>query len=135
VQFYLSDNIVLYRELNKSNSKVRNGEIKLVNGRKIEEVVFKKGTPGVFVFSPKSERVAVSFEANDKYYLMFGPNDNAGGRFVLLAKEWNRNSGKVTYAGKTWNTSTESSYSSLMVDLDRARKTQVRKKTVGGRKI
>ncbi len=135
VQFYLSGDIVLYRDFGGKRTSVENGTIKIVDGRKIEEVIFKKGTPGVFVFSPKRDRVAISFEAEDDKYLMFGPNQKAGGRFVLLAKEWKKKRGKVTYAGETWNTTTESAYSNLLVDLDKARKTKHKKTTVKGRKI
>ena len=135
VQFYLSGDIVLYRDFGGKRTSVENGTIKIVDGRKVEEVIFKKGTPGVFVFSPKRNRVAISFEAGDDKYLMFGPNQKAGGRFVLLAKEWKRNRGKVTYAGETWNTTSESAYSNLLVDLDKARNTKYKKTTVSGRKV
>lgn len=135
VQFYLSGDIVLYRDYGGKRTSVENGTIKIVDGRKIEEVIFKKGTPGVFIFSPKRERVAISFEAEDDKFLMFGPNQKAGGRFVLLAKEWKKKRGKVTYAGETWNTTTESAYANLLVDLDKARKTKRNKTTVSGRKV
>lgn len=135
VQFYLSDDIVLYRDFGGKSTSVENGTIKIVDGRKIEEVIFKKGTPGVFLFSPKRDRVAISFEADDDKYLMFGPNKKVGGRFVLLAKEWKRKRGKVSYAGQTWNTTNESAYSNLLVDLDKARKTKYKKTTVSGRKV
>ncbi len=135
IQFYLSDDIVLYRDYGGTRSSIRNGKIKIVDGRKIEEVVFKKGTPGVFVFSPKKDRIAISFEEGDGKYLMFGPNQKVGGRFVLLAKEWNNRRGKVTYANEIWNTTSSSAYANLMVDLEKARNTRVSKTTVSGRKI
>jgi len=135
VQFYLSDDIVLYRDFGGKQTSVENGTIRIIDGRKIEEVIFKKGTPGVFLFSPKQDRVAISFEADDSKYLMFGPNQKVGGRFVLLAKEWKKRKGKVTYAGQTWNTTSESAYSNLLVDLDKARKTKYNKTTVSGRKV
>jgi len=135
VQFYLSSDIILYRDFGGSESRVENGVIKFVDGRKIEEVIFKKGTPGVYLFSPKNERVAIAFEEGTDNYLMFGANDKAGGRFVLLAKEWRKRRGKVSYAGEVWNTTDESAYANLLVDLDRARKTSVSKKTVGGRRV
>ncbi len=135
VQFYLSDDIVLYRDFGGKQTSVENGTIKIIDGRKIEEVIFKKGTPGVFLFTPKRDRVAISFEADDDKYLMFGPNQKVGGRFVLLAKEWKKRKGKVTYAGQTWNTTSESAYSNLLVDLDKARKTKYNKTTVSGRRV
>ena len=135
IQFYLSDDIVLWRDAGSSKSALDNGTIKIIDGRKVQEVVFKEGTPGVFVFSPKKDQFAISFEATDDRFLMFGPSDKWSGRFVLLAKEWKKNRGKITYNGKIWNTSTESAYATLMVDLKKANKTQYNSKTVSGRKI
>jgi hypothetical protein len=135
IQFYLSNDIVLWRDYGGKKSSINNGKIRIVDGRKIEEIVFKKGTPGVFVFSPKQDRIAISFEEGEGKYLMFGPNEKVGGRFVLLAKEWNQKRGKVTYDNETWNTTDASAYANLLVDLEKARNTKVSKKTVKGRKI
>lgn len=135
VQFYLSGDIVLYRDYGGRQTSIENGTIKMINGRKVEEVFFKKGTPGIVLFSPKRDRIAVCFENNDNNYLMFGPSPKMDNRFVLLAKEWKRNRGKVTYGGEIWNTTSESAYSSLLVDMDRVKKTKFNKKTVGGRKV
>ncbi len=135
IQFYLSDDIVLRRDAGTSRSKLDNGQILVVDGRKIEQVVFKKGTPGVFVFSPSRDKFAISFESSNDKYLMFGPSDKWSGKFVLLAKEWKRNRGKISYDDKTWNTSSESAYATLLVDLKKANNTKYKKKTVSGRKV
>ena len=135
VQFYLSHDIVLYRELGTHDSKIAEGKIKIVNGRKIEEIIFPKETPGVLVFSPKQNRFAISFEEGTDNYLMFGPNKKAGGRFVLLAKEWDRRIGKVTYKGKTYKTDSDSAMSALLVDVDKARRISKKTSKVKGRKI
>jgi len=135
VQFYLSNDIVLYRDLGINDSKISDGKIKVVDGRKVEEIIFPRETPGVLMFSPKQDRFAISFEEGDESYLMFGPNKKAGGKFVLLAKEWNRRVGKVTYKGKTWNTNSSSAMSALLVDVDKARKVSRKTQKVGGRKV
>ena len=134
VQFYLSDDIVLYRELASESVAIDDGKIKLRDGRKIEEVVFDKGTPGVLSFSPKENRFAISFD-DDGRFLMFGPNQKAGGRFVLLAKDWDRRNGEVTYGDITYNTSSASAFASLLVDLDKVGSTSYRKERVSGRKV
>lgn len=135
VQFYLSKDIVLYRDLGINESKISEGKIKIVDGRKVEEIVFPKETPGVLMFSPKANRFAISFEEGEDSFLMFGPNKKAGGKFVLLAKEWDRRVGKVTYKGKTYNTTSQSAMAALLVDVDKARKVSRKTKKVGGRKI
>ena len=134
IQFYLSDDIVLFREASTDNVNISEGKIKIRDGRKVEEIVFKEGTPGLLIFSPKEDRFAVSFEENDKY-LMFGPNEKVGGRFVLLAKDWRKRTGEVTYGGETYYTSSASAFSSLLVDLDNVGRTDYSTKKVKGRTI
>ena len=136
IQFYVSDDIVLRRQISGGSSDIISGEIKIVNGREVEEVVVRRGTPGVFLFSPKEERFAVSFEDGGKdRFLVFGPNPKAGGRFVLLASEWNRRIGTVSYEGRKFTVESTSAFSSLMVDLKKINKTSVNSRTAGGRKI
>lgn len=136
IQFYLSKSIVLRRELTGSKSEIVSGEIKLVDGRKVEEVVIPKGTPGVMLFQPKESRFAVSFDAkNDDSYLVFGPNPKASNRYVLLASKWDRKSGIVTFEGKKWRVDNESAYSSLMVDLKKVNKVSVDSRRATGRRV
>ena len=88
IQFYVSQDIVLYRGDNEDGTRIRDGKIVVESDRKVEEVIIKSGTPGVFVMSPKEDRFAISFATGNDEFLMFGPNAKASGRFVLLAKEW-----------------------------------------------
>ena len=136
VQFYLSDNIVMRRQASGSSFEVTSGEIKIVDGRKVEEIVIPRGTPGILMFRPKQSRFAISFEeGNDERYLIFGPNPKAGGKFVLLASEWNRRQGKVSYDGRKWDVDASSAYAALMVDLKKIRKVSVSSRTARGRKV
>ena len=66
---------------------------------------------------------------------MFGPNQKAKGRYVLLAKDWGKNSGDITYGGTVYETSSASAYAALMVDIKRARKTKYRTKTAEGNRV
>ena len=66
---------------------------------------------------------------------MFGPNKKYGGRFVLLAKDWDRNRGQVTYDGRLYRVSSESAYAALMVDVRAARKLQKKSRQASGRTI
>jgi len=135
VQFYLSDDVVLRREANSGNSRIEGGEIKVIDGRKVEEIVIRKNTPGILVFIPKEKRFAVSFETNDDRFLMFGPNPKAGNRYILLASEWKRSRGTVTYDGKPFYTPSSSAYAALLVDLKKVRKVSVKSRTAKGRKV
>lgn len=136
IQFYLSQSITLNRQLGGSASEIISGEIKIINGQKVEQVIIAKGTPGVVLFSPAKNRLAIAFEeGSEKRYLMFGPNSKQGGRFVLLAKDWDRRSGKVTYDDKLYRVDGATAYANLMVDLKKVSRTVVDARRAGGRKI
>lgn len=137
IQYYLSEDLVLTRELRGGSSEIRNGQIKIVDGREVEQLVFRKNTPGVFVFAPKPGRLAISFESNDENYLIFGANPKAGNRYTLLAGEWSQRGrfGRVSYAGRQWRVSTADAMAAILVPLKRQRNRDVNGRVVGGRKV
>lgn len=136
VQFYLSNPIVLFREVQKGDVTVREGKIRLRDGRKVEEIVFSAGTPGIYLFSPKSDHLAISFESGgSSRYLIFGPNPKFNNRYKLLAKEWNRNGGLVRYDGRVYQTTVASARAGLEVNLDKVSNTSVNKRRVEGRRV
>jgi hypothetical protein len=136
IQFYASQDIVLKRELSGEASEIISGKIKIENGREIEEVVIRKGTPGAFLFSPKNNRFAISFEeGGDSRYLMFGPNPKFNDRYSLLASEWKKKSGKVTYDGKKWRVATGDASAALLVDMRKIDRVSVNSRVAKGRTI
>lgn len=135
IQFYVSQDIVLKRELTGGSTDIVSGKIKIEDGRQIEEVVIRKGTPGAFLFSPKDERFAIGFEENSDHYLIFGPSPKYSDRFVLLASDWDKRTGSVTYDNKTWKVSSDNAYSALLVDLRKMSKVDVNSRVVKGRKV
>lgn len=135
IQFYLSEDLILTRELRAGQTQITKGEVKIINGREVEQIVFPSRTPGVFVFSPKTQRVAVSFESSDENYLVFGPSPRRGNSYVLLAQDWGNRDGTVTYAGKEWKVSVANAYTSLLIPLKELNKRDVNGRVVGGRKL
>ncbi len=133
IQFYLSRDIVLVRELSREESRITDGKIKISGGRQVEELRFEKDTPGVLLFVPDEDRFAISFEEGK--HLMFGPNEQTDGRFVLLAKKWKKRSGQVTYGNKIYETPSQSAYAALLVDVDNLKKTKYKVKKPKGRKV
>jgi len=136
IQFYLSEDLTLYRYLDEEGgTTITSGQIKMVDGRKTEQIFFPQRTPGVFLFRPKDEHFAISFEdkGND-YYLTFGPNPKYGGQYMLLATEWDRKTGKVTYAGKKFYTSS-AEIPRLLVNLKKTRYNKTEGRTAGGRTV
>lgn len=135
IQFYLSEDIVLVRSRRGSSSNIEDGKIKIKDKNKVEQIKFKKGTPGTALFLPKEDRIAISFEAGNDKYLMFGPNRKAKGRFVLLAKDWDRNIGKISYDGKVYETTSESAYAALLVQMSGDGDVTYKSRSAEGRKV
>lgn len=136
IQFYLSNDIVLRRELGNSNVSISSGTIRIKDGRRVEEIVIRQGTPGVFMFSPKEDRFAIGFEdGKNNRYLMFGPNPRQGNRYALLGAEWDRQGGAVTYDGQQYQVDSSGAFSHLLVNLKRARDMEVKSRVAGGRRI
>ncbi len=137
IQFYLSEDIILRRGVNEGGSTITSGKIKIVNGKKIEETIIRKGTPGVFVFRPKEDRFAISFESGDKRYLIFGPSKRNDDKYTLRAAEWDKSKGQgqITYNGEKYYTPTRSAYAALMVDLKKVGNTEKKSRTAKGRTV
>jgi len=135
IQFYLSDNIVLRRDLIRGESAIKEGKIRIEEGRRVEEIVIESGTPGVLIFMPKTNRLAISFEKDNNRFLIFGPRSEGNGKYVLMASDWDRWEGDVQYNGKLYRTSSKSAFSALLVDLDLIRKTEVERRKASGRTI
>jgi hypothetical protein len=136
IQFYLSEDVVIYRDATHAKGDIIAGKIKIVQGREVEEVRIRRGTPGVFLFRVKDDKFAVSFdEGNDKRYLTFGPNPKRGGTYVLLATDWQDRQGKVHYDEKVYWAAGASAFAALMVDLDKVRRTETLSRVAGGRKV
>jgi hypothetical protein len=136
IQFYVSRDIILWREATEGSSKIAQGKIKVVKGRRVEELRIRRGTPGVFIFSPKDNRFAVSFESDsDQRYLMFGPNPKRQNTYVLLASDWKGTTGSITYDNTTYYTDANSGMAALLVDLDRNVRTSYKSRVAKGRTI
>ena len=135
IQFYTSDVIVIQREFRNNATAIVSGKVKTVDGRQVEEIKIKKGTPGVAIHIPSENKMEISFDRNDDAALSFGPNPNRGARFYLLADEWKNKIGKVHYEGKEWYASAQSADVFLMVDLQRIKDWEVSQRKAKGRKV
>ncbi len=135
IQFYVSQDIVLYRGVADRANRIQKGQIRLENQEEVEEVIIKRGTPGVFIDAPRKNHFAIAFDDDRDHFLMFGPNSKANGRFLLMAKDWNEHSGEITYGGRIYETTSASAYAALMVDIKRAKKTKYSSTTAEGRRV
>ncbi len=136
IQFYLSEDVVLTRQMVKGESQITEGKIRIVDGRRVEEIRIPSGTPGVLLFMPRENRFAVSFEAHDDdLYLMFGPNPKMRNRYALLAREWDRDQGRVHYNGNLYDVDSRSAFATLLVDLKKTGSTEYKSHKAEGRRV
>jgi len=134
VQFYTSNDILIFRNISDADTRVISGQIKIQNGREVEEVVIPKGTPGVIVWDDAQKRYGVSFD-NDNEFLTFGPNPKKAHRYYLMATEWNQKIGTVTFNGQEYKTTPKSADAYLLVDLKKIDKVDVDRKVLKGRTV
>ncbi len=135
IQFYTSRDVILQRQITTDETAIEGGKIKIRDGKKVEEIIIKRGTPGIVTAIPDSAKLLVSFEKDDNHYLSFGVNPEQSTRFVLLASEWKNGVGKVTYDGKNYFTAPNSAYTSLMIDLRKIQNVELNQRVAKGRKI
>ena len=135
IQFYVSRDIVLTRTISDDETTITEGKIRIINGRRVQQIIIPERTPGVLVMMPKDDRFAISFEEDDDAYLMFGPNPKYYERFALLAQDWEREKGKVHYKGQLYDVDNSSAYAALMVDLRRIGQNEYETKRVQGRTV
>lgn len=135
IQFYVSEDIRLVRVSSSGVSDIENGQIRIEDERNVDQVIIRKGTPGTLVFAKNTDRFAISFDKDSEKYLMFGPNDQARGKYLLLAKQWKKRGGIISYGGVQYTTGSESAYAALMVDIKSAQKSMRRSETASGRRV
>lgn len=135
IQFYNSEPIILQRKIVEGSSEISGGKIKTVNGEKIEEIIIPAKTKGVMTKFLANDKIEVSFEKSDDYFLKFGSSPNKSNQFVILASDWQNRSGKVTYNGQIFFTAPESIDAILLVDMRKVLKTEQNVRVAKGRKI
>ncbi len=137
IQFYVSRDIVLQRKIDDTKgSVIEGGRIRVIKGSSFEEIVIRSGTPGAFLFSPDGKRLAISFEnGKDPRFLMFGPHEKRDGAYVLLASDWDKDTGAVTYGETSYVTPAASAYATLMVDSRQEGRTTFKVRNAPGRRV
>lgn len=136
IQFYLSNSVTLNRQLTNSSTAIVSGKIKTVDGKQVEEIVIKKGTPGILTQQPDNQRMAISFEIDDSHYLTFGSYENRSGRYYLMLREFKKDKyAKVSYLENEYYISPESLNAFLQINLKKVLKEDRKQRVAGGRKL
>lgn len=137
LQFYISEDIVLVKRNESTEAQIKDGALEISKEKNGEVIKIKAGTPGVFLFSPKDNRFAISFNdaGDENKYLMFGPNEKLDGNFAILARDWKKNKGTVTYNNELYYLSASDAFCTLMVDIKRANHVNYEARIEKGRRV
>ena len=136
LQYYVSEEITLRRELESGDREVTGYRLKTRAGKLIEEIVVKRSTPGIAVASSEHS-IAISFE--EGHSLTFGSDPKYRrrwkGKYTLLAREWMSGNGVIDYAEKKYQAVEDSGDAFLMIDMDTLEDVVHRRRVVEGRKL
>ncbi|MFI5205066.1 MAG: hypothetical protein ACHQF2_11275, partial [Flavobacteriales bacterium] len=134
IQFYTSEDIVLYKGESESKTETAGGEVVITSSKQEEKLIIKKGTPCVVVKIEGKDKLYLGFDAGDGKMLLFS-GKSANDPFKLTAEEWVNNRGKLKYDGKTYYASSTSASTYLMFRLKKLEKSKRNQTVVKGRKV
>ncbi len=132
IQFYTSEDIVLYRADSESGIEIENGELVISSDKTEDRIVIQRGTKGIFEKSYNKNKIAVRFEIGEGRFLIFGGEGNYGGRYQLMAEEWVNKHGRITYSGEKYLVTPASGSSYLLFKLKKLNKYKKESRVVGG---
>lgn len=165
LQFYVSHDITLRRELRTKERTIDDGRLRLHAGKQVEEVVIEEGTPGVAVAVGPSA-IVVSFD--DDSNLVFSVRDASlpvdeplqllpSSRFAeapepfpgasppptrtsepladLVGRYFLRDTSRVEFQGAIWETVGSSGQAHLLIDAETLEEVDERRTTLGGREL
>ncbi len=134
VQFYVSNDIVLYKADSEAGFAIEKGEVVVTNSNSEDQIIVKRGTPGAYVNAESSDKVAVRFEMGEGKYLYFSSKDAYKGRYHLVAA-WERKRGVLNYAKEKYYVTPESNSSYLMYKLKKLNSYKRKSRVASGVKV
>lgn len=134
VQFYVSEDVVLTKELSGKKSDIVNGKIKTFNNKRVDEIVICAKTPCLVIDTNSKGNLKVSFSESNEKTLTFGNMPNSS-KFVLLAEKWEGRTGTVNYGGEKYQVGGFGYDASLCVKMKDLRKVRKSRHRERGRKL
>jgi hypothetical protein len=134
IQFYTSEDIILYKGESNSKTETSGGEVVITSNKQEEKIIIKKGTPCVVVKIEGKDKLYLAFDSGDGKMLLFSGR-TANEPFKFTVNEWVNNRGKITYDGKTYYASSISGGTYLQFKLKKLDKNKRQETIVKGRKI
>lgn len=137
LQFYNSNTIILQRKMDTLEVKVEKGEVKYESAALVEEVIIKKGTPGVCEHVKGKDVLKIGFEVGKDKILAFGDihNKNTGKYYLLGLKEWHTYRSEVSYDNSIYKVHTPDNMVYLKIKKKVLRKLTKTSRVAKGRTI
>lgn len=142
IQFWVSDDIILHREVTDSKEVGTNrGTLMVKSGRTIEEVIIPAGTPCVVQRVMDDKRLVLSFGDGPNEFLVFGDVSDNGVRFrrghyyAMLAADFRDGRDVVEYDGKEFHVADPGHPVYLLFKMTSIREFEKRSKTVKGKTL
>lgn len=141
LQYYINKDVELRRELSSGDTKVSSGKIIRENGKYINIILLKAGTPGVCT-QIKDNSLDIAFENGDGKNITFAvPGSKyTNSIYTVSPEQWisNYNSpqiGKITYDGQVYFMRFDGDRPKLMIKKSETDKFEVNKRVMAGRKL
>jgi hypothetical protein len=137
LQYYIDRDVVLKRVITTGETKVSSGTIKVENGKQVQIIRLKKGTPGICTLV-QPDRLVISFEEGANKNLTFAAPRNLPptSSYVLVCSEVDKNNfGKITYDGKVYTVEPDGVRAKIKIKKTSDTKVKVKKDTMKGRKV
>lgn len=133
IQFYNDKDIVLQRKVDSQEFLVKEGVIREIDGRRVQEIRIPRNTPCVIDSNSSSGKLYVRFERGDGKALRFFRN--AYDAYQIDADEWIQRKGKIQYAGKDFYITTGGNDALLLVKKTKAYKSMTESHVASGIKV
>lgn len=131
IQFYVSSKIILHRDITSAGQSVTpRGKIVLENGKQIEEVLIKRGSPGVELSQEKGRSITVSFEPpieNVESFLRFDASKPDGPYYLMMTD--------LKYGTESFQVLEGLQKAYIEVDADRLENIDSHRRTAPGRTV
>lgn len=133
LQFYVSDTITLHRIVTADEKQILRGKLILSSGKTVEEVLVKKGTPGIAV-DVRDEALDVSFEEGT--YLTFA-RDTAlfPEKYRLAVAKSDSGPPTVQFDGRTYTVMHKSDNAYLLISMEALTDIVNKRRVLPGRMI
>ncbi len=130
VQYYTDRDITIRKEVISDIAKVNEGEVNLVNGKKVQLITLSKKTPGVCI-KDSAGILSIAFEGGERSFFRFKPTGENGIYYIMLQDSL----GNILYDDKVYRVVGSGKTAQLTIRKKEADKLQVNKRKMKGMKL